>query len=80
MDKNPLIEEEPNAPWRRPHRRHLPRVNSSRRVLARFFSGLTVILGLAYLLWMARLVWGHGALLDWFFLAAEALKLSLKSI
>ena len=56
------------------------RVERSRLLLARVFSGLTVALGLAYLLWLARLLWRCGALPDYFFGAAEALAFLLLSL
>ena len=80
MSKNPLIFWGAARPQRRHYRRYLDRADHSRRVRARFFSGLTVVLGLACLLWMAGLVWRSRALLDCFFGAAETLAFLLLAL
>ncbi len=73
MSKNPFAFL--GADWRSrlPCRRYREREDRPRRLQALVFSLLTLVLGVAYLLWVAWLVFRNPGWQDMFFLAAEAL-------
>jgi cellulose synthase (UDP-forming) len=62
---------------RLPFRRYLDLQDRPRRLRAQIFSLLTLGLGLAYLLWLSRMVFRNREIPDFFFLAAEGLSLLL---
>ncbi len=62
------------------YRRHREYEDRCRRLLASFFSLLTFVLGVAYILWVGWLVFTHPVWQDLVFLAAETLSFLLLAI
>jgi hypothetical protein len=80
MSKNPLLFFWADLRGRLPYRRYLDRTDRPRRLRACAFGLLTVVLGLAYLVWIGRLVFNHRELQDFFFFGAECLSFLLLAL
>lgn len=73
MPKNPVFIFSADLFRRLPYRRYLDLQDRPRRLCALAFSQLTIVLGLAYLLWLGRLAFHHREVTLLVFLAAEGL-------